>query len=185
MTSASQIFAKVRGKMKAAPAAQTPSAQVDNDEGHPLDLAALEAEHEAAQTAIENGDEWDGRDPSVIQAEMREAQNAVQLASELNSGTSNIVTRKEFEEFKTAVAVAFLGIEATLREPNVSPRRALNILRENAAAIGFSKAQTKALTDFERRADVVAKHYGDWDRRTRSQRDHAALRAAYMRPRGI
>jgi hypothetical protein len=47
MTAASQILDRVRGKTKAVSAAQTPSAPVDNGEGHSPDLAAGEAEKSA------------------------------------------------------------------------------------------------------------------------------------------
>jgi hypothetical protein len=166
---------------KTARAPAQASVTVDEETHH--NLAALEAEHEAAQTALENDEEWTGRDPAVIEAEMHEAQLAARAASQLNTGANGNVTRKEFEDLKFAVAVAFIGIEATLREPNVSPRRVLNIVMENFAAMGFSRAQSKELADFERRADVVGKHYGDWDRRTKSQRERAAREDEMRRPR--
>jgi hypothetical protein len=183
MTVASEFLAKVRGKAKSALAAPAQSADVDNDEGHSQDVAALEAEHEAAQTAIENGDVWNGRDPSVIEAEMHAAQRAAMVSAELNMGANGNITRKEFEEFKIAVAIAFIGIETALRDPSVSPRKVLNLVMQNAAAMGFSRSQVKALSDFEHKAKVVEKHYGDWDRRTKSRREYSAQQAAMQRPR--
>lgn len=159
-------------------------ASVAVDEGASHDLAALEAEFEAAHSALENGEEWGGRDPAVIEAEMHEAQLSARVASELNPGGANgSVSREEFEDFKLAVAVAFIGIEATLREPNVSPRRVLNMVAANVAAMGFSRAQAEELAAFGRRADVVEKHYSKWAQRTKSQREYATREAEMRRPR--
>ena len=176
----SELLSRARAKKPPAPAVP---AEADNDEGRPHDVAALEAELEAAQAAAENGDEWNGRDPSVIEDELHAAELAARVASDLNTGAEGNVTRKELEEFKVAVAVAFVGIEAALRDPSVSPRSVLDLVSANVAAIGFSRAQAKELADFEHRANVVGKHYHDWDRRTKSQREYAAREAAMRRPR--
>src|SRR5665213_3564796 len=102
-----QLLARVRTKKPPAPAAETPIA-VD-DESCP-NLAALNAEFEAAMTAAENGDPWNGRDPAVIEDEMHAAERAARVAADLNMGATGNITRKEFEEFKVTVAIAFIGL---------------------------------------------------------------------------
>jgi hypothetical protein len=119
----------------------------------------------------------------VIQAELDAAEHAARVAADLNMGASGNITRKEFEEFKTAVAVAFVGIEAALRDSMVSPREVLNLISAHVAAIGFSRSQAKQLDDFAHRIDVVNKYYGNWDQQTASERAHARREAALRRPR--
>jgi hypothetical protein len=147
------------------------------------DLAALEAEYEAAQAVLENDEEWTGRDPAVIEAEMHEAQHAAQVSAELNIGAAGTISRREFEDFKFAVAVVFIGIQAALRDPRIHPESVINLIQGNVAAMGFSRAQAEELADFQRRANVVEKHYRKWDQRTKSTREYGLQQAAMMRPR--
>jgi hypothetical protein len=166
--------------VKEAPAA----APVTIDNESPRDVAALEAELDAARAAAENGEEGH-RDPAVIEAEMYAAEHAARVAADLNTGASGNVTRKEFEEYKTATAIAFIGIEDALRDPTVSPREVLNLISANVATIGLSRSQAKALDDFAQRIDVVRRHYSNWDRETASERAEARRQAAFRRPRYV
>jgi hypothetical protein len=154
---------------------------VDDESPHDV-VAALEAELDAAMAAAEKGEEGH-RDLAVIEAEFHAAEHAARVAADLNTGASGNVTRKEFEEYKTATAVAFIGIEAALHDPTVSPREVLNLISAHVAAIGFSRSQAKALDDFAQRIDVVRRHYSNWDRETASERAHARHEAALRRPR--
>jgi hypothetical protein len=164
------------GKKLCSAPAEVP---VTVDDENPHDLAALEAESEAAYAA---GEAWDGRDPAVINAELDAAQAAARLARDLNIGAAGNVTRKEFEEFKVAVAVAFMGLNAAQRDQLVRPHVVPNLVSAHAAAIGVSRAQAKAVDDFQHMIAVVEKYYSTWDRDTASERARARREASYRRP---
>jgi hypothetical protein len=165
-------------KQNSAPAA----APVTIDDESPRDVAELDAELDAAMAAAEKGEEGH-RDLAVIEGELHAAEHAARVAADLNMGASGNVTRKEFEEYKTATAVAFIGIEAALRDSMVSPREVLHLISAHVAAIGFSRSQAKALDDFAQRIDVVGRHYSNWDQQTAAERAYARREAALRRPR--
>jgi hypothetical protein len=154
---------------------------VDHESPHD-EVAALEAELTAAQAAAKNGEEGH-RDLAVIEAEMWAAQRAADLAADLNMGAAGNITRKEFEDFKVAVAGAFMGLKAALRDQMAKPHQVPELLSAHAAEMGISRTQAKALDDFLHMIDVVERYYGNWDLSTASAREHARHQAALRRPR--